>query len=187
MNPAQIVSTNGASHRGRSSLNALVSGAAGAATVTLAHEVVRQLVPRAPRMDRLGMNALSRVLRALGVSPPRGEKLRGYTLMADLGSNALFYAPVALRTKRPWLTGLAMGAAGGLGAVFLTPLLGLPRRHRGTTLGTQAMTVALYAAGGLAAGAMASLLQRAASAGASLAPEPGLAGAGAALLPGSSQ
>lgn len=144
----------------RSPWKALVTGATGAATVTLAHEVVRQLVPRAPRIDVLGMTALSRGLRAAGFSPPRGERLRGYALIADLASNAMYYAPVALSGRRPWLRGLALGAAAGLGAVLLTPKLGLPRRHRGLTLRTQAITVGLYALGGLAAGAMASFLRR---------------------------
>lgn len=145
----------------RAPWSALVTGAAGAATVTLAHEVVRQLVPNPPRMDRIGMSALSRVLHALGMSAPRGEKLRGYTLLGDLAGNALFYAPLALsKGKQPIVRGLALGTAAGLGAVFLTPMLGLPKRHRGTTLRTQAMTVALYAVGGIAAGAVASLLQK---------------------------
>jgi hypothetical protein len=137
-----------------------VSGATGAATVTLAHDVVRQLVPRAPRMDSIGMDALSRALRAIGISPPRGQRLRGFTLLADLAGNAMYYAPVALAGKRPWLRGLAFGTVAGLGAVFLTPMLGLPGRHRGLTLRTKAITVALYAAGGLAAGGMAALLRR---------------------------
>jgi len=91
---------------GSSSLKAIATGAAGAATVTLAHEVVRQLVPHPPRMDRLGMAALTRVLHAAGAPVPRGTKLRGYTLLGDLASNALFYAPLAMRGKRPVLRGL---------------------------------------------------------------------------------
>lgn len=146
--------------RGVSSWKALASGAAGAATVTLAHEVVRQLVPDPPRMDRLGMAALARVLRATGTSVPGARRLRGYTLVGDLVGNALFYAPVAMGGKRPLLRGLAMGVAAGLGAVLLTPVLGLPRRHRGLTLRTKAITVGLYALGGVAAAAMSSLLDR---------------------------
>jgi hypothetical protein len=137
-----------------------VTGATGAAAVTLAHEIARQLIPRAPRMDRLGMDALAKILRAVGISPPRGERLRGYTLVADLASNAMYYAPVAMSGRRPLLRGLVLGLAAGIGAVVLTPKLGLPRRHRGMTLGTKAMTVALYTLGGLAAGAMASMLRR---------------------------
>lgn len=145
----------------RAPWSALLTGATGAATVTLAHEVVRQLVPNPPRMDRLGMSALARILRFAGLEVPRADRLRGYTLLGDLVGNAMFYAPLALsKGKRPVLRGLFLGAAAGIGAVVLTPLLGLPRRHRGTTLRTQAITVALYAAGGLAAGAVASVLAR---------------------------
>jgi hypothetical protein len=145
---------------GASSWKALATGAAGAATVTLAHELVRQLVPHPPRMDRLGMAALTRVLLAAGTSVPRRDQLRGYTLLGDLAGNALFYAPLARRGKRPLLRGLGLGVLAGVGAVVLTPMLGLPRRHRGVTVRTQAITVALYALGGLAAGAMARLLDR---------------------------
>ena len=145
---------------GVASWKGLVTGATGAATVTLAHEVVRQLVPGAPRLDRLGMDALTKTMRALGLSAPRGERLRGYTLLADIAGNAMYYAPVASAGRRPWLRGLALGVAAGLGAVLLTPKLGLPRRHRGPHLKTQAMTVGLYALGGLAAGAMATFLGR---------------------------
>jgi hypothetical protein len=135
-----------------SSWKALATGAAGAATVTLAHEVVRQLAPKAPRMDRVGMAALARVLRR--------ERRRGYTLVGDLAGNALFYAPLALRGRQPVLSGLALGALAGFGAVMLPPLLGLRHPRRGVTVRTHALTVALYTLGGLAAGATAALLDR---------------------------
>jgi hypothetical protein len=150
---------NGAA-RAHAPWKALTTGAAGAAAVTLAHEIVRQLVPDAPRMDRLGMSALARMLRATGRSVPKSERLRGYTLIGDLLANSMFYAPIALSSKTPWLRGLALGTAAGIGAVVLTPMLGLPRRHRGTTLRAQAITVALYATGGLVAGAVAGLFDR---------------------------
>jgi hypothetical protein len=141
----------------------LVTGLSGAAALTLTHEIVRQLVPSAPRMDKLGMDALSRGLRAFGVSPPRGEQLRGITLAGDLASNALFYALARGKGRQSWLRGAGLGLAAGLGAVLLPGLLGLPRRHAARTLQTQVMTVALYAAGGLVSAAMASFLDRGAS------------------------
>lgn len=138
----------------------LVTGLSGAAALTLTHEIVRQLVPSAPRMDRLGMDALSGGLRALGVSPPRGKRLRGITMAGDIASNALFYALARGKGHQSWLRGAGLGLAAGLGAVVLPGLLGLPRRHASRTLQTKAMTVALYAAGGLVAAAMASFLDR---------------------------
>jgi len=176
--------------RGTSTWKALATGAAGAATVTLAHEVVRQLVPNPPRMDRVGMAALVRLLHAAGASIPGPAKLRGYTLLGDLAGNALFYAPLAIVGKRPLLRGLVLGVAAGLGAVMLTPKLGLPRRFRDTSLRTQAITVALYALGGVVAGAMASLLDRptrARALGADIASDPDLAAIGSGVAPGTGE
>lgn len=137
-------------------VDALVVGAGGASALTLTHEVVRQLLPRSPRLDRLGGTALSRLLRAVGVKPPRGETLRGLALAMDLVANAAWYAPVAGMHARPLRRGLALGLAAGIGAVVLTPMLGLPKRARGTTPGTMALTVGLYTLGGLVAAGLAS-------------------------------
>jgi len=51
------------------------------------------------------------------------------------------------------LRGAVLGVAAGLGAVVLSPYLGLGRRPRGLTPRTKAKTFAWYLAGGLAAGA----------------------------------
>lgn len=141
-------------------MNAIVAGTTGAATLTLAHETVRQLVRRPPRMDLLGMSALSRILGALGMRPPRGERLRGYTMLADLVANAIWFAPVASGKRMTLARGAILGGLAGVGAVVLTPMLGLPKRHRGTDLRGQLLTVGLYTAGGIAAAAMASMLRR---------------------------
>ncbi len=139
----------------------LATGLSGAATLTLAHEIVRQLVPSPPRMDRLGMAALTRGLHAFGLSSPRGERLRGLTMAGDIVGNALFFALARGKNNPQSLTrGAGLGLLAGLGAVLLPPGLGLPARHAGRSLRTKAMTVALYVAGGLAAAAVASLLDR---------------------------
>ena len=140
--------------------NAFVAGTAGAATLTLAHEALRQLVKNPPRMDLLGMSSLARILRGLGVSPPRGRKLRGYTLLADIVANAIYFAPIAASRRFTLGKGAALGGVAGLGAVVLTPLLGLPKRHRGTDARGQLLTIGLYVAGGIAAAAMASILRK---------------------------
>ena len=49
--------------------------------------------------------------------------------------------------------GVALGLAAGVGAVLLPPQLGLSGATTGRTGATAALTVALYAAGGLVAGA----------------------------------
>lgn len=140
--------------------NAFVAGSAGAATLTLAHEALRQLVKDPPRMDLVGMSALSRILRSLGLEVPRREKLRGYTLLADLVANAIYFAPIAASRRFTIARGAMLGAVAGLGAVVLTPMLGLPKRHRGTDARGQLLTIGLYVAGGIASAAMAALLRR---------------------------
>src|SRR6476620_4638402 len=49
----------------------LAGGLAGATAVTLLHESIRQVVPQAPRMDRLGMQAISKGLKKAGKKVPR--------------------------------------------------------------------------------------------------------------------
>jgi hypothetical protein len=140
--------------------NAFVAGTTGAATLTLAHEALRQLVKHPPRMDLLGMSALSRILHSLGVRAPRGAKLRGYTLLADIVANAIYFAPIAASRRFTIGKGALLGGVAGLGAVVLTPLLGLPKRHRGVDARGQLLTIGLYVAGGIAAAAMTSLLHK---------------------------
>lgn len=141
-------------------MNAIVAGTTGAATLTLAHETVRQLVRHPPRMDLLGMSALSRILGTLGIRAPRGRRLRGYALLADIVANAVYFAPIAAGKRLTLARGALLGGVAGLGAVVLTPMLGLPKRHRGIDTRGQLLTIGLYVAGGIAAAAMASLLRR---------------------------
>ena len=140
--------------------NAFVAGTAGAATLTLAHEALRQLVKQPPRMDLLGMSALTRLLRAFGLPTTRGQKLRGITLLADIVANAIYFAPIAASRRFTLARGAALGGVAGLGAVVLTPMLGLPKRHRGADARGQLLTIGLYVAGGIAAAAMSSLLRK---------------------------
>ncbi len=56
-------------------LSAIEGGATGALSLTLIHEIVRRLDPKAPRMDLLGMNAISKLLKSLGQDTPEKHKL----------------------------------------------------------------------------------------------------------------
>ncbi len=134
--------------------NALVAGAAGAVTTTLLHEAVRRTVPAAPRVDLLGMQALAKLTQAAGNEAPAGRSLYVLTLLGDLVSNALYFALCGLAGGRAPLAGAALGIAGGAGAVALPGPLGLSAVTTNRTGATRALTVALYTAGGLAAGAV---------------------------------
>lgn len=142
-------------------LVAVAAGAAGAVTVTLLNEGIRQVLPHAPRMEVIGERALSRTLRAAGAQPPRGRDLYRATLAADLLSNALYYGLVAVgQPGGHWRRGAALGLAAGLGAVVLPEPLGLGRQPGARSPRTPALTATWYLAGGLAAAAAAGALTR---------------------------
>lgn len=133
-------------------LKALGSGLLGACALTLIHETARRVAPEtAPRMDVLGMRAIQKAVRAVDAEPP--VPLHEATLVADIVSNSLYYSLVGAGGPRDALrNGALLGLAAGLGAVFLPGPLGLgPQPNQTPT--TQALTVAWYLAGGLAAGA----------------------------------
>jgi hypothetical protein len=134
--------------RGTSVMRALGGGTAGALALTGLHEIVRRTAPHAPRMDVIGMRALSRVIRAAGGRPARGDRLFRQTLLGDLAGNALYYSLAGRSARR----GLLLGAAAGLGAALLPPVLGLGRSPGARWPSTPLMTLALYTAGGLVAG-----------------------------------
>jgi hypothetical protein len=56
-------------------ITAISGGVAGAVALTLIHESVKRLVPQAPRMDLLGMNAISKGLNKAGIKKPSDGKL----------------------------------------------------------------------------------------------------------------
>lgn len=142
-------------------LYALEGGIAGAAAITLIHETVKKSVPRAPRMDLLGMNAMAKGLRIIGARTPGERQLYGWSLTGDLLSNAIFYSFAGIGKKENALAkGAALGLAAGLSAVWLPKPMGLDQRHSSRTLETKLMTVGLYVIGGLVAAGVMKLLDR---------------------------
>ncbi len=140
---------------------AIGAGIAGALALTAIHELARRFSGRAPRMDVLGERALAAGLGRLGLRAPRGRKLYGLALAGDLLSNSLYYALVASgRGAHPWRRGALLGALAGLAAVWLPARLGLARRPRHPARSTEAMTLAWYLAGGLAASAASRVPRR---------------------------
>lgn len=142
-------------------MTALGGGLAGAAAVTLIHETVKRVVPKAPRMDLLGMNALSKGLNAAGLKQPDSQTLYSLALAGDLLSNALYYSIAGIgKEKNVWVRSSLLGLAAGLGAITLPGPLGLNERHSSRTVATQVMTVGLYVAGALVATAVFKLLEK---------------------------
>ena len=128
------------------------SGLVGACALTLIHESARRVSADAPRADILGMRAIARPLRSLGVEPPPENKLFAVTLAGDIIGNSLYYSLVGVgRREHALARGALLGLAAGVGAVVLPEPLGLGNAPTARTSATKAMTVAWYLAGGLAA------------------------------------
>jgi hypothetical protein len=140
---------------------ALGSGLAGAAMTTLIHETVKRVVPNAPRMDLLGMTALSKMLKNADKNVPGRSKLYGWTLAGDIVSNSLYYSLAGIgKTKGAVLRGGLLGLAAGIGAVLLPKPLGLNEEYSNRTTSTKLMTIGLYLAGGLITAAVLRALHK---------------------------
>src|SRR5688572_13481639 len=123
-------------------INAIGGGVAGAVAVTLIHESIKKIVPKAPRMDLLGMNAISKGLHAAGMKTPSQDYLYVAALAGDLLSNAFYYSMAGIgKEKNIWVRSSLLGLAAGIGAVTLPGPLGLEERHSARTLSTKLMTV----------------------------------------------
>ena len=139
----------------------LGGGLAGACAVTLIHESVRKIVPKAPRMDLLGMNAISKGLNAAGIKTPTGNKLYTLALAGDILSNSIYYALAGRgNDKNIWLKSSMLGLAAGIAAATLPGPLGLEEKHSSRTNETKLMTIGLYVAGALVTTAIMKLLSK---------------------------
>lgn len=152
-----------------SRFKSLLAGSVGAVTLTMVHELGRRLLPDAPRMDVLGTRALRRLENAPGwsssswltrLSRSNAATRHRVAMAGDLVANSLYYAAVAGRSAGDtWTRAAVLGSAAGAGALLLPKPMGLgepPRSHRADT---QAMTVAWYLIGALAAGATANAMR----------------------------
>jgi hypothetical protein len=136
----------------------LISGLAGATVTTLTHEVLKKVDPKAPRMDLLGMQALSKILGNVNWSR---TKLFYMAMAGDLVANSLYYSLSGAGSERTvWLRSTALGLAAGIGAVLLPQPLGLNERYSSRTLHTKIATVGLYVTGALVTTAILKLLSR---------------------------
>jgi hypothetical protein len=135
-------------------IRTLLAGAAGALTLTAVHEVGRRVSDRAPRMDILGMRAISRGLEAAGRRVPEDGALHRMALVGDVLSNSIYYALVGAGAARhPIRRGAVIGALAGVGALALPPRIGLGEPPASNDPVNKALTVAWYVIGGVAAGA----------------------------------
>ncbi len=133
-------------------LTRLAEGFIGAVVLTLAHETTRKKVKGAPRLDSLGERAIVEGAKLLGVPAPRGRKLRRWALAGDIVANTFYFA-LFTGGRSPVGSGVLSGLLAGGGAIGLPKHLGLGKGPRGD-LKKQALTLGLYALGGLTAAAI---------------------------------
>ena len=142
-------------------LSSLAGGLAGAIAVTLLNEIVKKYDPKAPRLDLLGMNAVSKGFSAADAQTPSRREQYNYSLIGDLVSNTIFFAMAGKgNTKKALAKGSLLGLTAGLGAVVTPDALGLDAEQTNRTTKTQFMTVAYYLIGGLVAGAVSTMLTK---------------------------
>lgn len=135
-------------------LPSLVSGFVGSVALTATHEIVRRVLPEAPRVDILGMRAIAAGLRAGGKQPPPSDELFNWALVGDLISNGVYYSLVGLGKRRHAMRrGALLGAGAGVAAVVVPPLVGLGSKPQARTPLTAVLTFTWYLLGGLVAAA----------------------------------
>lgn len=130
----------------------ILGGIAGAVVLNLVHEVAKRVSHKAPRVDLMGEEALSKSIEAVGIEPPTGKTLTASTFVADLASNAGYYAMIGKGDHDTiLLRGAGYGLMAGLGAIGLAKPLGLNESTVTRTDETKILTVTWYLIGGLAA------------------------------------
>ena len=135
----------------------LLSGLAGAVTLTILHETARRILHDAPRMDLLGMRAIEKGYKAINETPPSSDNLFALSMAGDMLSNTAYYS-LAGCGKNSVAKGAFLGLAAGIGGVVLPGPMGLGEDASARTPQTKIMTCALYLLGGLTAGAVAAAL-----------------------------
>jgi hypothetical protein len=142
-------------------MTSITSGVAGAASLTLLHELARRRLPYAPRMDLVAMRGLRRLVPGLREPNVRSKQLHTLALAGDLVSNSVYYAAVAAPTARAtWTRAAVLGTAAGAGALLLPEPMGLGTPPHSEDRRNQLMTVTWYLAGALAAAAVATAMAR---------------------------
>lgn len=131
-------------------LASLTSGLVSSIALTLMHQALKNNVAHAPRMDKLGMQALKKA----GVNAGSKEKQYYTTMAGDVAGNAAYYSMVGKYPEHSLLAGVALGTMAGLGAISLPEKLGLNKKYSGETAKTKWLTLGLYVSAGLIAGAV---------------------------------
>ncbi len=132
----------------------LLGGLVGALALNILHETYKRMDSKAPRVDLIGEEALSKTIKRAGYKPPAGNKLFTATLAADVISNAFYYSLIGIGKKKNIMARAAiLGTTAGAGALVLTKPLGLSDAPIKRSNRTKALTIVWYLTGAIVAGA----------------------------------
>lgn len=139
-----------------------VGGLIGAIVLNLVHESARKTIKDAPRIHKIGEQAVRKISTSMNVTPPSGDGLFASVMAGDLMANAMYYSLIGKGDSQGiWMRGAVSGVTAGLGAIGLTKPLGLDDAPVNRSLATQVLTIAWYTIGGLvAAGAIKIMNQK---------------------------
>jgi hypothetical protein len=113
-------------------------------------------------MDLLDMDLLRMGFTKMNKKIPENNQLQRWAVGGELFCDTAYFSMAAAGgKKRAWLCGAFLGLAAGICAVVLPKSMGLPTDPSNKTVGTKVMTIGLYLLGGLAAAAVAQLVERA--------------------------
>jgi len=140
----------------------LIAGLGGAIAVNLLHETLKKKVKDAPRLDKLGEEAVQKtVVQTTDSAIQSKDKLYATALGADLVANAMYFAMIgAGNTKHIWPKALTLGLTAGTGAITLPSALGLNSATTDKTPKTKSMTVGYYLFGAIVTAGILKLMDR---------------------------
>ena len=136
------------------SMKKLIGGLAGAIALNIIHETYRRFDDKAPRVELIGEEAVTKIFKVSGCEAPTGNKLYATALIGDVVSNAAYFSLIGIGKKKNVITrGAIYGAAAGAGALLLTEPLGLKDAPVTRSTRTKVLTVCWYLIGGIVAAA----------------------------------
>ncbi len=128
----------------------ILGGLAGAVALNILHETYKRIDAKAPRVDLIGEEVLTKITKQVGKEPPKGDNLYTATLSVDIVSNALYYSLIGFgKKKNIYLRAAVLGSAAGVGALTLTKPLGLSDAPVTRSIRTKALTIAWYLTGAM--------------------------------------
>ena len=131
--------------------NAIEGGITGATTLSLLQEALHKIDTKAPRAKLLNSPGIIKRLKKQSKKGMLSNKLY-INLASELLSNAAYFGLTALgKKKNAVLRGGLLGAAAGLGSAFLNDAD--KDDPAADTLKSKILTLTLYTAGGMLAGA----------------------------------